>query len=132
MNLSQRIGPPHHIRCFFDVGEWLDYASTVDLTLGSRLHGAIAALIAGRPALLVTHDSRTKEMAIQAGIPSIDKSEILIHKEPDFAELHARIDPSEFNERQLRYYKNFIDFFEVNKVAHNLVAESVKKTEKVI
>ena len=36
---------------------------------GSRLHGSIPSLNSGVPALLLTYDSRTAEMAEFAGIP---------------------------------------------------------------
>ena len=55
---------------------WLDWLSTCDLCIGKRIHGAIAAMQAGCPAVLITHDSRTKELASQASVPSITISDL--------------------------------------------------------
>ncbi len=51
------------IEIFCNVPKWMEFLNDSDLTFGSRLHGNIAAVLAGTPALLVTKDSRTKELA---------------------------------------------------------------------
>ncbi len=49
-------------RVFFDVGEWLDFLGGCDLVVGTRLHGAVAALLRGVPAIVLYHDARTREL----------------------------------------------------------------------
>jgi polysaccharide pyruvyl transferase WcaK-like protein len=110
-----------HVRYFFNIGKWVDYSRGVDLTFGTRLHGTIAALLAGRAALLIIHDTRTREMAEQAGISTIDAHEVLAHDIP-FPELAARVDVDLFNRKQETYYANFARFFELNDIAHKLLA----------
>nr|WP_321361159.1 polysaccharide pyruvyl transferase family protein [uncultured Hyphomonas sp.] len=60
-----------HGRLFFDVDEWSRALDYYDYVLGTRLHGTIMALNSGVPAVLVHHDSRTREMAEFAAIPSV-------------------------------------------------------------
>ena len=60
-----------HGRVFYDVGEWSRSLDAYDYVLGTRLHGTIMALNSGVPAVLVYHDSRTREMAEFAAIPSV-------------------------------------------------------------
>ena len=50
-------------RVFDDIANWVDALSTVDMTIGTRLHGCIMALMANKPAFLITIDARTQELA---------------------------------------------------------------------
>ena len=48
---------------------WLAELGRYDLAFGTRIHGTIAALLAGTPAYLLAHDSRTLELARYHEIP---------------------------------------------------------------
>ncbi|MGB5762637.1 MAG: hypothetical protein WBM58_08830, partial [Sedimenticolaceae bacterium] len=94
-------------------------------TLGTRLHGVIASLLAGTPAVLISHDSRTEEMAAFAGIPSVRGRDLLESQSINIQSIIESADFEQFNTRQQQYFANFRDFFEANNVGHNL---SVKAT----
>ena len=51
------------VRFFLDPKTWFDHLAQYDFSFGTRIHGNIAALLAGTPALLLAHDSRTLELA---------------------------------------------------------------------
>lgn len=108
-------------RYFTDVPSWIDYMRTCHFGVGMRLHGVIASLLAGTPAMLITHDTRTVEMAKHAGIPNIS-SEDLAGKTIDFDKIYQSIDLETFNRRQIDYYKAFKAFFESNGVETNLIS----------
>ena len=57
------------VKAFVDPRPWIDYLATREFVFGTRLHGVIAGLLAGTPAHLVVHDSRTLELARYFGIP---------------------------------------------------------------
>lgn len=61
-----------------DIDQWIADAKKDDLYIGTRIHGAVASILAGTPAILITHDNRTNELARAMGIPalSIGKFEI--------------------------------------------------------
>ncbi len=62
----------HKIKIFNSTSTWTDFlCKNCDLTVSSRIHGCIASLNAGKPALLLHHDVRTSELAKVIGIPSI-------------------------------------------------------------
>ena len=48
-----------HGRVFTQYQDWIDYMKQRSFCFGTRIHGTVAALIAGTPAVLIVHDSRT-------------------------------------------------------------------------
>lgn len=61
-----------HGRSYLDVDRWTDDVARYCFVYGTRLHGTIMALNSGVPATLLWHDSRTREIADFAAIPSLD------------------------------------------------------------
>ena len=51
------------VRFFSDAGSWMDYLSESRLTIGARIHGNIASILAGTPNILVMDDVRVEELA---------------------------------------------------------------------
>jgi len=56
-------------RFFVDATPWIEYMGTIDFAFGDRIHGNVAALLAGTPAFLLAHDSRVLELAEHHKIP---------------------------------------------------------------
>jgi len=83
-------------RLYLDPWTWIDDLRGFDYLFGTRIHGAIAALLAGTPATLLAHDSRTLELARYFDIPhrllrdvpaDVDAADL--HREVDLGPLHA-------------------------------------------
>jgi polysaccharide pyruvyl transferase WcaK-like protein len=64
--------PPETYRALFDQGRvmafvdprtWVEHLAGRDFVFGTRLHGGIAAVLAGTPAHLIAHAARTLELA---------------------------------------------------------------------
>jgi len=104
----------NHIKVFFTVEEWLAYLKQKDFSVGTRLHGTIGSLLAGTPALLVTHDTRTRGMAKLLSIPHIDMNEIQSVDQLDFQKLYDSLDLEKFNTSYRKYVTNFVTFFKKN------------------
>ena len=51
------------MRFFLNATTWIEYMKRFDFWFGARLHGSVAALLGGTPALLYTHDGRMRELA---------------------------------------------------------------------
>ncbi len=58
-----------HGRYYTSVGEWVEDMQSIDLAIGSRFHGCLAANYGGARSLLLIMDTRTKELAEYYNIP---------------------------------------------------------------
>ena len=56
--------------------KWILGLKEFDFSIGTRLHGNIAAILSGIPALIIATDSRTREVAEYHSIPWISANEI--------------------------------------------------------
>ncbi len=99
---------------FFDLKPWLDFMSDKTMYVGTRLHGAIASLLAGTPATLIVHDSRTAEVAVSLNIPFISEADIDIRQDIDFSNLYMHDETKKFTKGYSKYRSNFLEFFKRN------------------
>lgn len=60
-----------HLQVFWEVEPWFRAMSHYDFVFGNRFHGAMIALQAGTPAVVICHDTRTAEMCKFLEIPHI-------------------------------------------------------------
>jgi hypothetical protein len=92
-----------------DLRPWLDFLSTQSFVIGTRIHGNIAALIAGTPGHVVVHDTRTLELSRYHDVPHT-----LISDLTDF-DLLKKFDQSDYtalnrNHRaRTQVYANFLE-----------------------
>lgn len=62
---------------FSDVSAWRQLARTFDVYVGDRIHGGVAAMQAGVPALILYADARVAELADYHGIPACSMATFL-------------------------------------------------------
>ncbi|HET9850906.1 MAG TPA: polysaccharide pyruvyl transferase family protein [Candidatus Limnocylindrales bacterium] len=84
------------MRLFLDPWPWVEYLRGFAAVFGSRIHGSIAAVLAGTPVVVLPHDSRTLELARYFEIPHRPVREVapdidpaLLVQEADFGPLIA-------------------------------------------
>ncbi len=102
---------------FFSLSEWIDYMKTMSFYVGTRLHGVVASLLAGTPATLIAHDSRTLESAIQLNLPYVLGSDIDLRKDIDFSTMYEESKIDVFRNGYSSYRSTFKDFFAQNSLA---------------
>jgi hypothetical protein len=91
---------------------WIDSLREADFAFGPRLHGSIAALLAGTPVNLLAHDSRTVEVAEYHHIPFTRIPDL---DENSSAErLYDAVDPSAFNANYAELFTRYTDFLSRN------------------
>jgi hypothetical protein len=103
-----------HGRVFTQYPDWIAYMQQRSFCFGTRIHGTIAALIAGTPASLIVHDSRTVELADIMGVPVIRRQEIPSDRDIDISGLYSRSQIRDFVARFASYYGNFLDYMAGN------------------
>ncbi len=103
-------------RFFVDPAPWIEYLSTVDFAFGARIHGNMAAILGGTPALLLAHDSRTLELARYHSIPYVLISDL----EPDMdaVDFYAMADFTAFNDGQAGRWATFEQYLRQQGLDH--------------
>jgi hypothetical protein len=79
-------------RIFFDAGKWISAMESVDVCIGTRLHGNMAAMAAGTPGCVISHDSRTDELAIEMSLPRLGAGAV-----QDVTDTHDLLEAIAFN-----------------------------------
>lgn len=102
---------------------WFDLLRTRQFAFGSRIHGTIAALLAGTPAVLLAHDSRTLELARYHEIPYRLVSEVPPDLDP--ATLYEQADFTAFHAGHAERLARFTDFLERNGLPHVFAGDRV-------
>lgn len=77
--------------------DWIAMLAGRDLVIGSRVHGVLAALAAGRPGVLVPHDARGAELARHMHLPVLERADLLAAPGPAAALSRVRFDPAAFD-----------------------------------
>jgi hypothetical protein len=65
-----------YARTYFDAKSWMYELSNFDAVVGARYHGVALGLQAGIPGVLIAIDSRTYELGLATGVPTIKSIEI--------------------------------------------------------
>jgi len=104
------------VRFFLDPAPWFEFLSGLDFSFGTRIHGNIAALIAGTPAVVLAHDSRTLELARYFEIPHRLMPEV--PADVDAADLYAEADYGPFNRGHAARFATFTGFLERHGLDH--------------
>lgn len=104
------------VRFFTDPMPWLDFLATRDFSFGTRIHGNIAAILAGTPAYVLAHDSRTLELARYFEIPHrpMRRSDPMI----DAADLYAEADYGPLNRGHAARLATFVAYLDRHGLDH--------------
>ncbi|MDD7416106.1 MAG: polysaccharide pyruvyl transferase family protein [Spirochaetales bacterium] len=97
-------------RIFSDIGEWKNFASQFDFSLGYRVHGCILSLNSGIVSVCCNGDSRAKEMCELLKIPHFPA----LNPESDLVKLYNEIDISVLNNAYPSLYETFSSFIKRN------------------
>ena len=101
-----------HGRFFSCYDDWINYARSRSFCLGTRIHGTIASLIAGTPAVLIAHDARTSEMANIMSVPHVSPQTIATDKDLNFSEIYSAQAAANFRTGYAKYYSNYLSYFD--------------------
>ena len=103
---------------YLDPRTWIEELAQIDVAFGTRIHGNVAALLAGRPAYVLAHDSRTLELARYFEIPYTDVSGPRGVTDINVAELVANADYSAMKSNHASRLRTTCAFLERNGLHH--------------
>jgi hypothetical protein len=99
-------------KLFFKTDEWIAALREFDLSIGTRIHGAVAAIMSGCPALTLVHDTRTQELCELFHLPFIDLRKFDPSINPErFAEMCSF---QNFRATYPRRLASYVDFLKEN------------------
>ncbi len=108
-------------RIFFDLDEWIRFNEGLSFVLGSRFHGNVVTMLAGRPALNMTFDTRTREMIDHYNLPYIDFADF----DPELPIEHylEQANYDYFRSTYRARLVEYVDFLDTNGVDHLIGAD---------
>ncbi len=106
----------NRMRYFVDPSPWIASLRDVSFAFGTRIHGNIAALLAGTPAYVLAHDSRSLELARYFAIPH--RLTDAVSATTDAAELYAEADYSQLNREHPARFARLADFLNRQGLEH--------------
>jgi len=112
-----------NIALYADMDAWRDdIANHVNFVIGTRLHGAIMALNAGRPAIVTNIDMRSAETCKFLGIPYYPRGSGLPF---NLRAIYETIDIENINRRYGALYDNFVEWLHRNELPSPAITPSV-------
>lgn len=116
VHAEHRLYTEDRMRFPLDPRTWIEYLEDFEFTFGTRMHGSMSSILAGVPAMLIAHDSRTLELAEYFDIPHRRIDEV--GPEADAAELYDSADYSKFHAGMPEKFARFTAFLEKNDLPH--------------
>ena len=105
-----------HEIAFTNVPSWLDYLSKREFSFGSRIHGNIAAVLAGTPAYIFAPDSRILELARYHNIQHMAAKDI--KKDTNIFDVYEKADFTSVQRGHKQRFEHYLDFLEANGLEH--------------
>lgn len=115
-DISHPLLQENRYKFFVNAPTWINFLKTVDLSVGCKLHGNIAAIIAGTPAIFVTLDSRMREITAYHALPAIPYMEV--GEETRIQDLLEQLDMRAYMDRHSQNFQNFVGFLNRNGLSH--------------
>jgi hypothetical protein len=104
------------VRFYIEPWPWIADLADFDFAFGSRIHGNLAALIAGTPAFVLAHDARTLELARYFEIPHRALPDLTA--DADAADLYAEADYGPLISGHARRWEVFAAYLERHGLRH--------------
>ncbi|MQA27413.1 MAG: polysaccharide pyruvyl transferase family protein [Micromonosporaceae bacterium] len=116
VHLSHPLFQERKARMHVEPHTWMGGLAEHDFAFGTRIHGNIAALLAGTPAMVLCHDSRTLELSRYFGIPHRAIADT--PRDVDVARLYDEADFSDLVKGYPERFDRLVSFMEKNSLRH--------------
>ncbi len=113
----------NRVRLIYDVPVWLSWfrEQNISFSCGSRIHGNIAATLAGIPAMVIYRDARTRELAEFFELPNGAQ----YNDQKSLYEVYLEADYTDFNRNFADKFKAFENFMVSHGISHDLEDRSL-------
>lgn len=103
------------VRFFLSAHSWIEDMRTVGLSIGSRLHGTVAAILGGAPVVFSPCDARTQELQEYHAFPTVPQLEL----GPDvrLRDVLEAVDLESHLRRQGENFDRYLGFLHANGLA---------------
>jgi hypothetical protein len=112
IHLSHPLFRGNRVRLYVEPWPWIADLRGCDFAFGTRIHGNITALLAGTPAYVFAHDSRTLELVRYFGIPHRPMSQV--PPDVDASDLYDEADYGELNGGHAARFATFRAYLELH------------------
>lgn len=114
--VEQEIYASGHEIGFTNVNAWLAFLRQRDFSFGSRIHGNMAAALAGIPVYIFAPDARILELARYHNIQHMLAKDI--KKATNIFDVYQKADFSSVKKGHKERFHHYLDFLEVNGLQH--------------
>ncbi|GMG64664.1 polysaccharide pyruvyl transferase family protein [Tetragenococcus halophilus] len=104
----------NRVKFFLSAPSWIEHMRNIDLSVGTRLHGNVAPILAGTPSIAIPIDGRMRELTEYHNFPRVSTNEI--REDMKLEELLEQVDLHSVEKSQKRNYDNFINFLDKNNI----------------
>ncbi len=126
IHLTDKLYAENRVKMFLQAKQWIDYLSTKELSIGCRMHGNIAAILAGIPTVIIPHDMRMKELIDYHRLPSLRPGEIKECSTLD--DVLERVDfDAMFNHHQ-ENFERYRKFLKINDIDNIFAQNDIVRT----
>lgn len=126
IHITDNLYTQNRVKMFLQAKQWIDFLSTRELSIGCRMHGNIAAILAGIPTVIIPHDMRMKELIDYHKLPSLKPGQIKECATLD--DVLERVDfDAMFNQHQ-ENFERYRNFLAINGVDNIFAQNDVVKT----
>jgi len=112
---------------YLNAQRWIRDMAEYDFAFGSRIHGNVAAILAGTPGHVIAHDSRTRELAEYYEIPWTRGD--VITDETTALSLFEASDWTSMVTGHRRRFERFVNFLGAHKIQHIHSDDAARSTE---
>src|SRR5690625_4535900 len=104
------------VKYFLNAPTWINFMKSIDLSMGTRVHGNIAPTLSGTPSITIPIDARMRELVEYHNLPFVSIQDI--NKNTHLEDLVEKVDFRSVEKKHKKNYDNFIDFLDKNGVEH--------------
>ncbi|GAA3014047.1 polysaccharide pyruvyl transferase family protein [Tetragenococcus solitarius] len=111
-SLNSDLYKNNQVKFFLSAPSWIKHMKNVNLSVGTRLHGNVAPILAGTPSMVIPIDGRMRELAEFHNFPRVSVDEM--YEGMELEELLNMVDIHSVEKNQKKNYENFINFLNKN------------------